>query len=77
MQYFPIRAFSATDGDTGFIVRHGSGFFNLALLATTIASPVVICLGAAVLFIAGMVDYIIKCDLGVWRFLYALVLSLS
>ena len=64
VQYFPIRAFSATDEDVGFIVKHGNEFFNVALLATAIASPVVICLWAAVLFIAGMVDYIIEGDLG-------------
>ncbi|CAA7264013.1 unnamed protein product [Cyclocybe aegerita] len=64
VQYFPIRAFSMTDEDVGFIVENGNDFFNVTLLATAVASPVVICLWAAVLFVAGMVDYILESDLG-------------
>jgi hypothetical protein len=68
VQYFPIRAFSTTDEDVGFIVEQGNQFFSVALLATAIASPVVICLWAAVLFIVGMVDYIVESDLGGFRY---------
>ncbi|KAF9524779.1 hypothetical protein CPB83DRAFT_595015 [Crepidotus variabilis] len=64
VQYFPIKAFSMTDEDIGFIVTNGNEIFNTTLLAAAIASPVIICLWAAVLFIAGMIDYIIESDLG-------------
>ena len=64
VQYFPIRAFSMTDEDMGFLVETGNEFVNVALLATAVASPVVICLWASVLFVAGMIDYLIETDLG-------------
>ena len=68
-QYFPIiKAFSTTDEDVRIIAEHGNEYFNVALLATAVASPVVICLWAVVLFIAGMVDYIIESDLGGLRY---------
>lgn len=68
VQYFPIRAFSVTDEDMAFIVENGNEIFNVALIATAVASPVVICLWAAILFVAGMVDYIIESDLGGLRY---------
>ncbi|KAJ3507311.1 hypothetical protein NLJ89_g6372 [Agrocybe chaxingu] len=37
-------------------------------LSVSVASPVVICLWAAVLFVAGMVDYILESDLGGLRY---------
>ena len=68
VQYFPIRAFSMADEDMRFLVEAGSEFVNIALLATSIASPVVICLWASVLFVAGMIDYILESDLGGLRY---------
>ena len=68
VQYFPIRAFSMTDEDMGFLVEKGNEFVNVALLATAVASPVVICLWASVLFVAGMIDYILESDLGGLRY---------
>lgn len=50
--------------DMGYLVDAGNKFFNVALLATAVASPVVICLWASVLFVAGMIDYILESDLG-------------
>jgi hypothetical protein len=68
VQYFPIRAFSVTDEDIAFIVENGNEFINVALIAAAVASPIIICLWAAVLFVAGMVDYIIEGDLGGIRY---------
>ena len=68
VQYFPIRAFSITDEDMGFLVETGNEFVNVPLLATAVASPVVICLWASILFVAGMIDYILESDLGGLRY---------
>ena len=68
VQYFPIRAFSMADEDMGLLVEADSEFVNVALLAAAVASPVVICLWASVLFVAGMIDYILESDLGGLRY---------
>lgn len=68
VQYFPIRAFSMADEEMGFLVDAGNILVNVALLATAVASPVVICLWASVLFVAGMINYILESDLGGLRY---------
>jgi hypothetical protein len=68
VQYFPIRAFSMADEEMGFLVDAGNILVNVALLATAVASPVVICLWASVLFVVGMIDYILESDLGGLRY---------
>ena len=68
VQYFPIRVFSMADEDMRFLVDSGHEFVNVALLATAVASPVVICLWASVLFVVGMIDYILESELGGLRY---------
>ncbi|KAF8161527.1 hypothetical protein B0H34DRAFT_841030 [Crassisporium funariophilum] len=63
VQYFPIIAFSITDKDMGSLVKNNNDIINITLLASAIASPVVIALWAELLFVTGMVDYIIESDL--------------
>lgn len=65
IQYFPIQAFSISDVDMGDLVRDGNGFqVNTAVLATAIASPVIMALWSSVLFTIGIVDYIIQIPIG-------------
>ena len=56
------------DEDMRFLVDSGHEFVNVALLATAVASPVVICLWASVLFVVGMIDYILESELGGLRY---------
>jgi hypothetical protein len=64
VQYFPIKAFTITDEDMGELVRDGNHYINVALLATAVASPVIITLWSSILFAAGIIDYIIETPLG-------------
>jgi hypothetical protein len=59
VQYFPIQAFSISDEDMGELVKDGP-YINAALLATAIASPVIFALWSSILFVVGVVDYIIE-----------------
>jgi len=68
VQYFPIKAFSITDEDMGALVQHGNPYINTTLLANSVASPVVIALWASILFVAGVIDYIIQADLNGARY---------
>ena len=72
VQYFPIQAFSISDMDMGDLVRDGNEFnVNTALLATAVASPVIMALWSSILFIVGIVDYVVEVSLGgggaVWK----------
>ncbi|KAF4612916.1 hypothetical protein D9613_010724 [Agrocybe pediades] len=65
VQYFPIKAFAISDVDMAVLVRAEEHvFIQATLLATAVASPVVILLWATILFVLGMFDYIAKSDLG-------------
>jgi hypothetical protein len=64
VQYFPIKAFAITDEDMGELVKGGNQYVNIALLATVVASPVIITLWSSILFAAGIIDYIIESPLG-------------
>jgi hypothetical protein len=67
VQYFPIKAFAITDEDMGELVKAENHYIDLALLATIVASPVVITLWSSILFTVGIIDYIIETPLGgVW-----------
>lgn len=66
VQYFSIKAFSITDEDMGSILLEDDDWVALALLASVIASPVVMKLWAAVLFILGTVDYIWETEAMSW-----------
>ncbi|KAF6763680.1 hypothetical protein DFP72DRAFT_1136337 [Ephemerocybe angulata] len=67
VQYFSIKAFSITDEDMGSILLEDNDWVALALLASVIASPVVMKLWSAVLFILGTVDYIWETEAMSWR----------
>jgi len=65
VQYFPIKAFSISDLHMGLLVQpEGNIFIQATLLATAVASPVVILLWATILFVLGMFDYIAGSNLG-------------
>ncbi|OBZ70322.1 hypothetical protein A0H81_09604 [Grifola frondosa] len=64
VQYLPINAFSITDEDMGILVKDGNHYIDTALLATSVASPVIMALWSSILFIVGVVDYIIEAPLG-------------
>jgi hypothetical protein len=60
IQYFSIKAFSITDEDMKALVQDGNQYINSALLANAVTSPVVIVLWASILFMIGVVDYVVK-----------------
>ena len=62
VQYFPIKAFNITDEDMKTLVQDGNPYIKTSLLAIAIASPVVIALWASLLFIAGVIDYIVQAE---------------
>lgn len=44
------------------LVHDGNQYINSALLANAVASPVIIVLWASVLFIAGVIDYVVETE---------------
>jgi hypothetical protein len=74
VQYFPIQAFSITDEDMARIVEEGNHYINTALLASAIASPAIMALWSLVLFLIGIIDYIVEIPLCGGRYrIFALV----
>ena len=74
IQYFPIKAFTISDQEMGELVKEGNSYFDASLLAALVASPLIIALWAAILFLAGIIDYIIEMPLGGLRYkIFALI----
>jgi len=48
----------------GDMVQDGNQYMNIVLLATAIASPVIITLWSSILFVVGVLDYILESPLG-------------
>ncbi|KIM75807.1 hypothetical protein PILCRDRAFT_826956 [Piloderma croceum F 1598] len=64
VNYFPFKSFSIRNDVMIKIVREDNHYINTTLLAAAVASPVIMTLWSAILFIVGTIDYIIEIPLG-------------
>jgi hypothetical protein len=64
VNYFPFKSFSIRNKEMIDIVGEDSHYINTALLAAAVASPVIMTLWSAILFIIGTIDYVIETQLG-------------
>jgi hypothetical protein len=68
VQYISIKAFPIADEGMADLVKDHNGYISTELLASAIASPVIIALWSSILFTIGIVDYVIEISLGGARY---------
>jgi len=64
VEYFPIKAFPIADKDMLDLVATRKPYDVGGVLAIALASPVVIVLWSSVLFLIGVVDYVVEIPFG-------------
>lgn len=63
VQYFPLKALNMTSQDLSTLLLDDH-LINNTILAGIVASPVIITLWSSVLFVIGIIDYIIETNMG-------------
>lgn len=75
VQYFPIKAFSIRDVDMPLLLQDSDiedreSLISVTLLIIAVSSPAAMLMWAALLFVAGMIDYVVEVDMLDGRFRY-------
>jgi len=67
INYFPVKAFGISNDDMAVAVQEGNDYIDVSVLAAAAATPVILALWSSMIFLVGIIDYIIEVNLhGAW-----------